>query len=769
MQLAQWLARHDRNYVALRRAARAAIVLPALFALSGRGLGSAEVATYAAYGTVALLLLVDFGGSMRMRLEAQASLIVAGAAMVCLGTLVSGNAWLASGAMTAVGFAVLFAGVVSSEIAGAASSLLLAFIIAVSVPAPASLLAERLLGWGIAGVASMIAIAVLWPAPAHDRLREGAAAACTALAVRLRADIAAELDDDPVLVADRDRAASRADAATDALSNLFLTMPYRPAALSTTARAVLRLVEEIGWVSALASAWAEREPAAAGIDRRAPCAVRTAAANVLERSAELLGRTAGDARELHAAVAELSDALARLEQRAIANVGEELEAEAASVDAAGRAVHEIATSLDPTFRAQELAFAVLLVARNVDLAAAAERRGWMARTLGRRPTGLSSVMSAARGRATAHVERHSVWLHNSVRGAIALGLSVFVASRVGAEHSFWVIFGALSVLRSSALHTGQNVVRAILGTALGFGICAALLGVIGTNATVLWVLVPFTVLLAGVAPAAISFAAGQAAFTLLVVILFNLIQPAGWRVGLVRIEDIALGCGVSLVVGLLFWPRGARVALRQALAAAYAEGAAYLVAAVEYGMGRCDESAPSHGVPEAAANRASSAERRLDDTFRNFLAERGAKPFPLANLTPLIAGASALRLAGDAVVDLWRDHGAPGPRDRSAARREIAVATTTVKGWYDDLAVSLTDRRPLPDPMSRDEAAAFRMVDALRNDLRSDDGRATETAVRVLWTSDHLDRVRRLEGAIIGAVRAGVERTATEREKGARS
>ena len=59
----------------------------------------------------------------------------------------------------------------------------------------------------------------------------------------------------------------------------------------------------------------------------------------------------------------------------------------------------------------------------------------------------------------------------------------------------------------------------------------------------------------------ISFVAGQAAFTLLVVILFNIIEPVGWRVGLTRIEDVAIGCGVSIGVGLLFWPRGATAAL----------------------------------------------------------------------------------------------------------------------------------------------------------------------------------------------------------------
>ena len=64
-------------------------------------------------------------------------------------------------------------------------------------------------------------------------------------------------------------------------------------------------------------------------------------------------------------------------------------------------------------------------------------------------------------------------------------------------------------------------------------------------------------LLAGLAPATISFAAGQAAFTLTLLILFNILAPAGCKIGLVRVEDIALGCVSSLAVGLLFWPRGA--------------------------------------------------------------------------------------------------------------------------------------------------------------------------------------------------------------------
>src|SRR5207253_3456950 len=89
---------------------------------------------------------------------------------------------------------------------------------------------------------------------------------------------------------------------------------------------------------------------------------------------------------------------------------------------------------------------------------------------------------------------------------------------------------------------------------------------------------PLAVLLGSYAPRAISFAAGQAGFTVVLFVLFNLIQPVGWRVGLVRIEDVAIGFAISLGVGLLFWPRGAAALLRENLAAAYARNADFVVA-----------------------------------------------------------------------------------------------------------------------------------------------------------------------------------------------
>ena len=493
-------------------------------------------------------------------------------------------------------------------------------------------------------------------------------------------------------------------------------MPYRPTGLSTPARTTVRLVDELNWLNSIVT-----QP---GLHRdgvhRVALRVKEAAAAVLDRAADLLDSRGGSSDELDAAVAELAAARADMQETTCcADAGPR---PAPASPAAAEPVSEFITSLDPAFRAEELSYAVSLIARNVELTAAAERRNWRDRWLGRQPAGVPGTLSAARERITSYLEPHSVWLHNSLRGAAGLGLAVLVARLTGVQHSFWVVLGALSVLRSNALNTGQDAVRAILGTVAGFIVGAALLVGIGTNTTVLWFLLPLAIFLAGVAPAVISFAGGQAAFTLTLVILFNIIQPTGWRVGLVRIEDVAIGAGVSLVVGVLFWPRGAAAALRQALAQAYADGAGYLASTVRFGMSRGDPGTPALPAPAGDAAQAAAASRRLDDAFRTFLAERGAKPVPLADVAGLVTGVAGLRLEADAVLDLWQGGDGQAGGDVAAARQEILGTADRVTGWYDGLATTLITGGELPQPLAHDQAADGRLVRTVRRDLLGDDG-----------------------------------------------
>jgi Fusaric acid resistance protein family len=265
------------------------------------------------------------------------------------------------------------------------------------------------------------------------------------------------------------------------------------------------------------------------------------------------------------------------------------------------------------------------------------------------------------------------------------------------------------------------------------------------------------ILCAGLAPAVISFAAGQAAFTITLVILFNIIQPAGWSVGLVRLEDVSLGCAVSLVVGLLFWPRGAAAALRKTLAIAYRDSAEYLERAVEFGLARHNLGEP---IPPARSGdwlQAAAAYRRLDDALRTYLSERGAKPVPFAAITGLVSGVTALRIAGTALLELWRYDDGQSNEDSANAQAEVRAAGERIRQWYDELGAGIAGGAEIPPALEPDAAANTRLVEALQRDLAAGSGNHNPTVVRMIWTADHLDAMRRLGASLVDPARATVK------------
>jgi uncharacterized membrane protein YccC len=178
-------------------------------------------------------------------------------------------------------------------------------------------------------------------------------------------------------------------------------------------------------------------------------------------------------------------------------------------------------------------------------------------------------------------------------------------------------------------------------------------------------------------PGTSPFVLGQAAFTIVVAVLFNLLQPVGWKVGVLRIEDVAIGCAVSLCVGLLFWPRGVSSVVADDLADAYRAGAAYLAQAVAWAAG--SRASPSDGGAEAAGSAA-----RLDDALRAYLNEQGSKRVRRQDLWRLVGGTLRLRLTAHGVRDLPAD--ALGAGSTSA---ELEQRAQRLAGWYERLADTL--------------------------------------------------------------------------------
>ena len=333
------------------------------------------------------------------------------------------------------------------------------------------------------------------------------------------------------------------------------------------------------------------------------------------------------------------------------------------------------------FNADMIALATLAIAADTRVASRLAPPEWLERSREQAMLGVTTARRAghrvaAIGRvALSHASVRSVWTINSLRGALAIAAAVAVADVTSVQHGFWVVLGTFSVLRSNAVATGATAFRALVGTAIGFVVGGALLVAIGSDTTGLWIVLPVAVFVAGYAPGTAPFAVGQAAFTVTVAVLFNLLVPAGWKVGVVRIEDVALGCAVSVVVGVLFWPRGLASVVGDDLADSFRAGARYLEQAVRWVAGSQDEMAEGAAAAAAAAT-------RLDGALRGFLAEQGTKQLELQELWRLVGAGLRLRLTAYSVADLEPDPTLVGP-----ARTALVKRTSTIAGWFDRLAL----------------------------------------------------------------------------------
>ncbi|MDT5011087.1 MAG: hypothetical protein QOH57_2704, partial [Mycobacterium sp.] len=224
------LITRDPERDGLRRAVRAAIVVPIAAAVSFR-IGASQTLLFTIFGSFALMVLADFPGSRANRALAYAGIGVNGAVLIILGTLVSPTPWLAVATMFVLGVAVMFTGVLSESLAAGQRATLLTFVLpACTPPGPID---ERLAGWFIALAICVPASLFFLPPRHHDELRRHAAQVCSTLAARL----------------DGKASAAEVTAAMNALRANFLGADFRPVGLSAGSRALVRVVDDLEWVT----------------------------------------------------------------------------------------------------------------------------------------------------------------------------------------------------------------------------------------------------------------------------------------------------------------------------------------------------------------------------------------------------------------------------------------------------------------------------------------------------------------------------------------
>lgn len=529
--VAWWLER-DPHAVAFTRGLRAAIAGPAVFAFGLEVLDNPAFAGTAAFGAIAAIIFTDYGGDRWRRTVAYAWLAVLGAAVLAWGTAVSTTEWAAVLSTFVVTAAVRFVGNLGPRANASVSSLILAFVLGVLVPGPTSSIPDRVTGWIVGVAAAALVSLVIRPGRTSDRLDRTVTDASRALAAGVRAVV------DPV--ADRVAARAALEPARDALRGV-LTMPLRAGGPGLHSVARRTMVDRLVRFAAILDR-ALAEPAVEVATEVRDYA--EAVARMLESGADVLARRV-DPHTLEAEFAEFHRVRDAVFGRLVALVDSRPDPEvvlaklsgAFPVRAGGLHAEAFARNACLLVGAHDVAAAELA---DEDRVPSDSRRAAVVR---------------ARRFVGEHVQSASVWFRDALRAGIALALAVVVADQFVQEHAFWVALGTLSVLRSSALATTRSSVEAAAGTALGFVIASLVFAVVGMDVGLLWVIFVISVLGIGAVPPIGGVVWGQAAFSVAVIVLFNILEPVGWRTGLVRVENVAIGALVAGVVALIFWPR----------------------------------------------------------------------------------------------------------------------------------------------------------------------------------------------------------------------
>ena len=589
---------HDPGLQSLRRAARVALVVPVLFAIFLNGFDNPVAALFAGFGSFAFPGFADFGGPPPARARAYSVLVLVGAVLVVVGTLASNEAVVA--ALVGVGVAAVarFAGFFGGYFGASVSPLILAYVLAATIPEPADAIPDRLLGWLVAGAISTVAALVLWPRRERLRIREAAADAVAMLAtpdgpspelVTAVGDVIAKLDD----------AAS---------------VPRRPAGPSAHDAAPAFLVDQLERAALLVSS-------AGG---HAPTPTSTGLARAGADSFRAIERALRDSArppDLDALVTSCLDAKHAVVQHAIAELG------------GGGEPGAVLEEIDECF--VERLILVIAAATLVNASVVVSGRGALDGTVSipleaSVPGDRRAALARLRELVESNAVSASAWAQESLRAGVAVGVAIFIADELRLDHGFWVVLGTVSVLRSNAFETGRTALMAAVGTAIGFAISAAVLGLVGIDHDVLWVVVAIGFFLSAYTPQVVGFVAGQVCFTIAVVAMFNLIEPQGWQTGLVRFENILIGSGVSAVVALFFWPRRASVGLRKNIAELYRR------------LGRAVASGIDHPESEEPV---AAAELRAHASYVQYLSETARTPAGRRPWASLLGDAAQVRFA----------------------------------------------------------------------------------------------------------------------------
>ncbi len=633
------------------RGFRAALVTFTGFALGLWLFHNIEVAVFSGFAGIAITGIADFRGRRRFRIAAVAASALLGAVLVALGTVMSTRpVWSQMVVIFLVVAAVAFARVMGGYALAGADAVTLFYLVASGSSAPTSALPSRLAGVVLGG-----ALAIVVACLPGDRVPPPELAQALGRLTAEAADRLSRLSRMSRAVPESLPGPEVADHATRmSVRQLVDQRPDRPNGPIWSQRASLYLV------------------------------------NDLERLDGLLTR-----------LERYDRPLTPHEQHALHGLSAQLAGAASSLGGPGGPTSVASLPVEDGFG---LVARLSVVTRSITVHAGSlgsrdASGGWLDAGAAR-----AFVIHAGR-RLRANLNLHSVRLQDSVRLGLGLMVGVLTIHLLDLQHGFWVALATLSVVKSDATRTARSLVEAVVGTAVGFVIAALVIEAIGSRPGWLAAALPVTLFAAFYAKGALSFLVGQAAFTMAVLVMFNLLAPFGWSLGLVRLEDVVAGALIGLAVGVLAWPRGPEASLRWITSRLVVTSSRYLVTAVDdpWALEPSIRGVMSNGARDRTHQSALDSSVLADDALAEVL-EQEPDPRGTRRWVEVISFGNRMRYAGE-VITAQRMHAAVTPAGGARARRSadlLEAACLQLAAKLRGTGRGATPDRPVDSPVDPD-------------------------------------------------------------------
>jgi hypothetical protein len=678
-RLRAYLVRHDPHLMLLRRGLVAAVVTPCVFAFGLEVLDNQMFALFGAFASFTTIGLVWFGGPTRIRALGYLAFIATASVLVVLGTMCSNTVAVAVVVMFVLAFVIRFATIFGGYIAAGANALPLAFVLPAMLPADPGDIVPRLGGWLVGCAIAAIGVLVFVPDRQREALRSRASSLCR--------DLAAIVVDSQSEVDLGDRLDDVLGRITE-LRQVWASMPQHPSGPGVGDQAFLSIMEQLSRAAGFVKRDVEQaeDPELDALS----FALRRAIAHTLRASADLLLHQPADP-----ALTDLSAVRARTRMEMKSWVDGHAPGEPVSqVGSDGRATTMAETLVGRVERNYPL-LVVSHLAVSIGANAFLMEHGEVDVSIADMAPDVPAAAASWRQTFSRGVRLISTHLHvgdlafqAAMRSGVVLAAAVYFANILPLGHKFWIVLGALSVLRSSAVGTSATGVQAVLGTLIGFVLSGLVLEAAVDHTALLWPAIVIMVFLCVYAPTVISFMVGQASFTLFVVFLFTLMQPSGLVTGVSRVVTVTTGVLIATVGGVLLWPRGARAVVGRQLGAFYRATGRYLDVA-----GHDFLSMPGAPPTDTAhvAEQTLEARWSADDAFSGLVGEQRTSPEVLEAWVRLLGVPSAVRQIA-AVVGSLAPRGYP-PCDCDGGVRSVELELDRVEAALERVAARLEHPR----------------------------------------------------------------------------